>query len=73
MNFKFDLKAGFLLKKSVRQQLENSKKKLEFQYPECSVLLTENNGRFHFEAKNIPDSEEYVIRNWLNRIKMIAD
>ena len=73
MNFHFDLEAGWFVRKNVRRQLQNSKEKLEFEYPDCKVLLTENDGYFHFQAKNIPDSEEIRMRNWIQIIKKIAN
>lgn len=73
MRFWFEVEAGFLIRKDVRIQLENSKKKLKYWYPECQVLLIEDKSlfesKFYFEAKNLPASEEENMRTWVNQMK----
>jgi len=73
MTFKFDLEAGFAIRKQVRLQLQNSKKTLEFEYPGCSVLVIEDKemleSTFHVRGKNLPDSAEQVIKQWGKQIQ----
>lgn len=42
MKFHLELTAGRFIRKSIRQNLENTKKKLEFNFPECRVLVKVN-------------------------------
>lgn len=73
---KFEIEAGVLNRNTVRRELENSKKKLEYWYPKCTVLLTEDKtwfeSFFHFEAKNLPDESESKIRSWIRQIEEFA-
>lgn len=77
MRIYFEIEAGLLNRASVRQQLENSKNKIKHWYPNSRVLLTENKdwfeSKFYFEANDIPDSAEEQMREWLKRIKSIAN
>lgn len=77
MKIYFTIEAGLLNRRSVRNQLENSKSKLQYWYPGCCVLLTENKGlfesEFHFEAKNIPDSAKDHMTGWLKKLKQISN
>lgn len=66
------------LKSHIRNlTLENSKNKIKHWYPNSRVLLTENKdwfeSKFYFEANDIPDSAEEQMREWLKRIKSIAN
>lgn len=75
----FELEAGVFLRSQVRQALKNSKSKLEYWYPGCRVLLTENKdwfeSKFYFEADNLPDNKdtEDYMRNWIDKIKSICN
>ena len=77
MKIYFELYVGLGCRSSIRQQLQNSKDKIKHWYPEAQVLLTENKdwfeSKFYFEAKNLPDTSEPQMRNWLNKIKTIAN
>lgn len=73
MRIYFNLEAGWLIRRSVRQELKNYKSLLEFDYPGCQVLLTENDGNFYFEAKNLPDSAESRMRKWMIRLKSLEN
>jgi hypothetical protein len=42
----FEIEAGLFNRASVRTQLNNSKEKLKYWYPECRVLLTEDKTLF---------------------------
>jgi len=42
----FEIEAGVLNRSSIRTQLNNSKEKLQYWYPGCRVLLTEDKGLF---------------------------
>lgn len=76
MYFKFDLIVGFTIRADVRQQLENSKKKLEFWYPGSKVLITENKdwfeSKFHVEGKGFPQGSEKHLKNWFYKIENIS-
>lgn len=76
MKISFELIAGVLYRNSVRQELQNSKTKLEYWYPGCRVLLTENKGfletSFHFEATDLPESAEPVLLHWKKKIEQIV-
>lgn len=73
----FELTAGFLVRKHIRQELENSKLKLKHWYPECRVLLTESKGwlesEFYFEVDNIPNSAKPQMEKWLKQLKSICE
>ena len=44
LKISFELIAGPLYRTKVRRELENSKEKLKYWYPNCRVLLTEDKG-----------------------------
>ena len=73
----FTIEAGFLNRVKIRSQLQNSKEKLKYQYPNCRVLLTEDKGflesQFYFEANDLPDSAKSHMEEWLTRMKRIAN
>jgi hypothetical protein len=73
----FEITAGLLNRGSVRRQLNNSKEKLKYWYPECHVLLTEDKtlfeSRFYFEANDLPDSAKSHMEKWLSDMKKIAE
>jgi len=75
MYIQFNITAGFLVRKSVREQLNNSKKKIEHWYPQSRVLITENrnlfDSEFYFEAVDIPDSAELEMKEWVNKLKKL--
>lgn len=77
MKVYFTLEAGMLYRSNVRQNLINSKHKLEHWYPGCKVLLTENKtffeSSFYFEADNLPDSAKPHLENWMNTIKSLCN
>ena len=76
MKVYFEIEAGFLDRGGIRQQLQNSKAKLQHWYPGCRVLLTENStafaSRFWFEADGIPDSAKRHMEQWLDKIRSLA-
>jgi hypothetical protein len=76
MKFYFELEVGMLNRSSVRTQLQNSKEKVKYWYPDCRVLLTENKdwfeSKFYFEVDNLPDNAKSHMENWLNKMKQIA-
>ena len=76
MKFYFELEVGMLNRSSVRTQLNNSKAKVEYWYPDCRVLLTENKdwfaSKFYFEVDNLPDNAKSHMESWLNKMKQIA-
>ena len=73
MKFHLELTAGRFIRKSIRQNLENTKKKLEFNFTECRVLVTESKSiwesTFHIEGKDIPDSVVNDVKRWINQLK----
>lgn len=77
MRIYFEITAGALNRSSVRTQLNNSKEKLKYWYPECRVLLTESKdwleSKFYFEANDIPDQAESQMREWISKIKRLCD
>ena len=77
MKIYFELYVGLGCRSSVRQQLQNSKNKINHWYPEARVLFTENKdwfeSKFYFEATNLPDTAEPQMRNWLNKLKTIEN
>ena len=77
MRIYFEITAGALNRSGVRTQLNNSKEKLKYWYPECRVLLTETKdwlqSKFYFEANDIPDESEPQMREWISRIKRLCD
>ena len=76
MKFYFELEVGILNRSSVRTQLQNSKEKVKYWYPDCRVLLTENKdwfvSKFYFEVDNLPDNAKSHMESWLNKMKQIA-
>jgi len=76
MKFYFELEVGLFNRLSVRSQLNNSKAKLEYWYPDCRVLLTEDktffDSKFYFEVNGLPDSAKPHMEHWLGKIKNIA-
>jgi len=77
MKFSQEMTAGVLLRKRIREMLNNTKQELEFTYPECSVLVTEDKSflESHFKiiGKNLPDSAAPAIRRWFNQLKQLED
>lgn len=77
MKFHFEVTAGRFLRNDVKQNLENSKRKLEFTYPECQILLTESKSFFetvfYIEGKNIPDEAAVYIRKWIDDMKRLEN
>lgn len=80
MTIRFTLKIGALRGRGTcRQELENSRRKLEYWYPGCRVLLTEKRGlmesEFYFEASELPDTQQCreVIRNWERKLRSNVD
>ncbi len=75
MKINFNLTAGFLIRKSVRQELNNSKDKILHWYPGARVLLTESRNfwesEFYFEADNLPESAEAEMQNWKNKLEKL--
>ena len=76
MKIFFELTVGIINRTNVRQQLQNSKEKIKYWYPESKILLTENKGwlesKFYFEADKLPDGAESQMREWLDRIKSFS-
>ena len=77
MKVYFTIEAGFLNRIKIRSQLQNSKEKLKYWYPNCRVLLTEDKGflesQFYFEANDLPDTAKSHMEEWLTRMKRIAN
>lgn len=77
LKIKFELEAGFICRESVRQELQNSKAKLEHWYPGCRVLLTESKGwletKFYFEACDLPLSAEPTLKKWKKKIEELVN
>jgi hypothetical protein len=77
MKFYFTLTSGCFSRNNIRQQLNNSKSKLEHWYPGCRVLLTENKGlfesEFYFEAIEMPNTAEKHMREWVNKLKQLSN
>ena len=77
MKVYFNLTSGCFSRSNIRQQLNNSKAKLEHWYPNCHVLLTENSGlfesNFYFEADELPNSAEKHMREWVDKIKQLSE
>lgn len=73
MKFHLNITAGRFFRKQIREALQNSKRKLEFKYPECRVLVTEEKqfweSNFYIEGVNIPDEAAPNIKSWMNRLK----
>jgi hypothetical protein len=71
----FEIEADFLIRGSVRSQLNNSKEKLLYWYPECRVLLTEDKSlfksKFYFEANDLPDSAKSHMEKWISDLKKL--
>ena len=76
MKVYFNLTSGCFSRSNIRQQLNNSKAKLEHWYPNCRVLITENSGlfesNFYFEADELPDSAKSHMEDWLAKLKNIS-
>lgn len=76
MKLYFTIEAGFLNRGNIRSQLQNSKEKLQYWYPNCRVLLTEDKGlldsQFYFEVNDLPDTAKSHMEEWLTRMKRIA-
>ncbi len=77
MKIFFEIESGLLNRGSVRTQLNNSKEKLQYWYPGCRVLLTEDTGlfesKFYFEANNLPDSAKSHMEKWFSDMKKVAE
>ena len=77
MKVYFNLTSGCFIRSIIRQQLNNSKAKLEHWYPNCRVLITENSGlfesNFYFEADELPNSAEKHMREWVDKIKQLSE
>ena len=76
MKVYFNLTSGCFSRSNIRQQLNNSKAKLEHWYPHCRVLLTEDKNwfesKFYFEVDNLPDSAKSHMEDWLSKLKKIS-
>jgi hypothetical protein len=77
MKIFFEIESGLLNRGSVRTQLNNSKEKLQYWYPGCRVLLTEDKrlfeSKFYFEANELPDSAKSHMKNWFSNMKKVAE
>ena len=77
MKVYFTIEAGLLNRSNIRCQLQNSKEKLKYWYPNCRVLLTEDKGllesQFYFEANDLPDTAKSHMEDWLSKMKRIAN
>ena len=77
MKVYFNLTSGCFSRSNIRQQLTNSKAKLEHWYPNCRVLITENSGlfesNFYFEADELPNSAEKHMIEWVDKIKQLSE
>lgn len=77
MKIYFEITAGFLNRGYVKTQLQNSKEKIQYWYPGCRVLLTEDKGLFesvfYFEANELPNSAKSHMENWLSDMRKIAE
>lgn len=77
MKMYFELEVGLLNRSSIRTQLNNSKAKVEYWYPGCRVLLTEDKSffesKFYFEVDNLPDSAKSHMEGWLMDLKKISN
>lgn len=77
MKFSQEVTAGRLYRKSIRELFNNAKDKLEFWYPECSILVTETKtfweSSFCIQGKNLPDEAAGDIKDWMNRLKQLED
>lgn len=66
---------SYLFRKEIKRQLERSKEKLEYSYPNAKVTITEDKyfleSIFHIQGLNFPDTEEFKseIKKWFNKIK----
>jgi hypothetical protein len=75
MKFKFEIEAGFIVRNTIRTELNNSKLKLEYAYPNCSVTIHEEKtvfeSVFKIQGVNLPDTDEVerVIRKWFKQIE----
>jgi len=73
MRIHFEIEAGVFIRNKIKQDLENSKAKIQHWYPSANVLLIEDKdwfeSKFFFEAKNLPDSAENHMRQWLTQIR----
>ena len=73
----FELEAGLLNRSSIRTQLNNSKSKLQYWYPQCRVLITEDKNwfesKFYFEADGLPDTAKPHMEQWLGKLKKLAN
>lgn len=73
--FKFTLEVGCIDRKQVRRELERSKEKLEYFYPDASVSIREEKGvfdsEFYVKGINFPDTDECErrLRDWLDQIQ----
>jgi hypothetical protein len=76
MTFKFDITAGCFIRSDVRQQLQNSKQKLEFWYPGSKVMIIESSdwfdSNFHVEGKDFPKEAESTLKDWFKKIEKLA-
>lgn len=78
MKFKFELTAGFIVRKSIRTELNNSKLKLEYTYPNCTVTISEDktfwDSTFKVQGTNLPDTAEVetLLRKWYKQIEVAA-
>jgi hypothetical protein len=77
MKLFFEIEAGLFNRGSIRTQLNNSKAKLQYWYPGCRVLITEDKNllesKFYFEANDLPDSAKPHMEKWLSDMKKIAE
>jgi hypothetical protein len=75
MKFFFTIEVGIGNRTNVRQQLQNSKERIKYWYPQAQVLLTETKdwfeSEFYFEVKNLPEDARPQMQNWLIKIKSL--
>ena len=73
--FKFSLEAGFLVRASVRNQLQRSKDRLQYHYDGSNVSLREERhwwgSVFYIQGKNFPDTDQFCnyIRDWETKME----
>ena len=76
--FKFDLTAGFSVRKKVRQHLEASKQTLEYNFG-GNVSIREDKGfwesQFFIIGTNFPDSTELTqtLKSWEQQLKSLEN
>ena len=79
MKFDFDISAGFLRRKKLRNDLEKSRLRLQYNFPDSTISIIEEKGlfnsTFHITGINLPDRERVVnlINAWVARIKSLGD